>query len=205
QFYAQRRQAAVRSTYFIAIFNRTQTIRRGQSFIHRRLIMAEEKGGSQLEPRALYAFENAVDDVNGILQMQHQNTFLEHEVAHMICPDGQPVFEAEFMQVIGRAEIKLATCSLFRAEGDDVIVCKTQELRNVTPHHHAAVWSWQCGDEQAVIPPCDCGRNRARSETTESICHKPLPCEQQFARMTRFIPWHGSGGESHFAPKSKNR
>ncbi len=59
--------------------------------------MAEEKGGLQLESRALLTFENAIDDVNGVLQMQHQNAFFENEIAYVIGPDRQSIFEAEFM------------------------------------------------------------------------------------------------------------
>src|SRR5438045_9529856 len=65
QFYAQRRQAAVRGADFIAIFNRTQTIRRGHSVIHRRLVMAEEKGGSRLEPGATVAVDEGVGAATG--------------------------------------------------------------------------------------------------------------------------------------------
>src|SRR2546421_1173063 len=183
QFYTQRRQAAVRGADFITIFNRTQTIRRGHSFIHRRLVMAEEKGGSQLEPPALFAFENAIDDVNGVLQMQHQNTFLENEVAHMIGPDRQPIFQAEFMQIIGGTEIKLAAGSFFRAEGDDIVIRETQEFRNMAPHHHAPVRRRKGRNKQAVMTPRDSARDRARSETAESISHKPLAREEQFSRM----------------------
>src|SRR5438874_10904328 len=58
QFYAQRRQAAVRAADFIAIFNRTQMIRRGHSFIHRRPGMAEREGGAPPEARGLFALGN---------------------------------------------------------------------------------------------------------------------------------------------------
>src|SRR5437868_20163 len=156
QFYAQRRQAAVRGADFIAIFNRTQTIRRGHSFIHRRLVMAEEKGGSQLEPRAFFAFENTIDDVNGVLQMQHQNAFLENEVAHAIGPNRQSIFESELVQKISRAQLELPAGAFFGAERDDIVIRETQEFRNVTPHHHATVRRWQSGDEQTMITAGDC-------------------------------------------------
>ena len=142
QFYAQRRQAAVRGADFIAIFNRTQTIRRGHSFIHRRLVMAEEKGGSQLEPRAFFAFENTVDDVNGVLQMQHQNAFLENKVAHAIGPNRQSIFKSELVQKISRAQLELPAGAFFSAERDDIVIRETQEFRNVTPHHDATVRRW---------------------------------------------------------------
>ena len=104
--------------------------------------MAEEKGGSQLEPRALFAFENAIDDVNGVLQMQHQNAFLENKVAHAIGPNRQSIFKSELVQKISRAQLELPAGAFFSAERDDIVIRETQEFRNVTPHHDATVRRW---------------------------------------------------------------
>src|SRR5436190_18743493 len=108
--------------------------------------MAEEKGGSQLEPRALFAFENAIDDVNGVLQMQHQNAFLENEVAHAIGPNRQSTFEAELVQKISRAQLELTASAFLRADRDDTVIRATQDFRNATPHHHATVRRSPSGD-----------------------------------------------------------
>src|SRR5437588_3364468 len=159
--------------------------------------MAEEKGGLQLESRALLSFENAIDDVNGVLQMQHQNAFFENEIAHVIGPDRQSIFEAEFMQIIGGAEIKLATGAFFRAERNDVVITETQKFGDMTPHHHATVWRRPRGDDQTMITPGDRTWDSSGSEPAESIGHEPLALEEQFSRMARFVPWQGAGGESH--------
>src|SRR6478609_6014659 len=167
--------------------------------------MAEEKGGLQIESRALLTFENAINDVNGVLQMQHQNAFFENEIANVISPDRQPIFETEFMQIIGRAEIKLTTGAFFGAEGNDIVIRKTQEFGNVTPHHHATVRRRQRGNEQAVITPGNRTRDSSGSEPAESIGHKPLALEEQFSRMARFIPRQGPGSERHLVRESKIR
>ena len=137
--------------------------------------------------------------------MEHEDAFLKDEIAHMIDPDRQPIFEAEFMQIIGRAKMKLATGALFRAEGNDVVIRETQKFRNVTPHHHTTVRRRQRRDEQAMVTPGDRTRDRAGGEAAESIGHKPFAGEEQLARMARFVPWQRSGGKSHFVSESKNR
>src|SRR5437588_12994010 len=126
------------------------------SLIHRGLVMGEEKGGAEVGAAAPFGLENAIDDVNGVLQMQHQNAFLENEVAHMISPDRQSIFEAELVQKISRAQLELTAGAFFGAERDDIVIREAQEFRNVTPHYHATVRRWQGGDEQPMITAGDC-------------------------------------------------
>src|SRR5207244_12744040 len=111
-----------------------------------------------------------------------------NESAHIRSRVRKSLFDAQFMQLLGRAKMKLATGALFRAEGNDVVIRETQKFRNVTPHHHATVWCRQRRDEQAMVTPGDRTRDRAGGEAAESIGHKPFAGEQQLARMARFVP-----------------
>src|SRR5207244_10433492 len=111
---------------------------------------------SQLEPRAFFAFKSTVDDVNAVLQMQHENACLENKLAHAIGPNRQSIFKSELVQKISRAQLELPAGAFFSAERDDIVIRETQEFRNVTPHHDATVWCWQSGDEQTMITAGDC-------------------------------------------------
>ena len=87
QFHAQRRKLALRGAHFIAVFDRTEMIRCKQSFIYGGFVMSEIKCRAQLEAWTRLGFEDPVDEMDGILQMQHQDAFLEDDTAHAIGPD----------------------------------------------------------------------------------------------------------------------
>ena len=118
----------MRSADLVTIFNRTQAIRRRQYFIHRRFVMAKRESGPQLEAQASLAFNNAIDYLSCILQVKHENTFLEHETADMIGPDRQSILKAELLEVIGCAQAELASGALFCAKRDDIVIGETQKF-----------------------------------------------------------------------------
>ena len=47
--------------------------------------------------------------------MRQQDALLDHQIAHVINPDRQSVFESKFPQVIGAVQIELAAGAFFRA------------------------------------------------------------------------------------------
>ena len=77
--------------------------------------MAEVKGGSQLEPRRFSAADNLVTDVDRVLQMRQEHPLLDDQIAHVITPDRQPIFEPEFAQVFRAMQIELAARAFLRA------------------------------------------------------------------------------------------
>ena len=77
--------------------------------------MPKVEGGSQLEPRRFSAADNLVTHVDGVLQMRQEHALLDDQIAHVITPDRQPIFEPEFAQVFRAMQIELAARALFRA------------------------------------------------------------------------------------------
>jgi hypothetical protein len=78
--------------------------------------MSKMKRGAQFQARPIRAFEDAVTHMNRVLQVRKQDTLLEHEIAHVISPDGQTIFESKFSQEIGALKIKLSAGAFLAAE-----------------------------------------------------------------------------------------
>ena len=77
--------------------------------------MPKVKGGPQLEPRRFSAADNLVTDVDRVLQMRQEHPLLDDQIAHVITPDRQPIFEPELAQVFGAVQIELPARAFFRA------------------------------------------------------------------------------------------
>ena len=70
--------------------------------------MPKVKGGPQFEPRCFSAADDLVTDVHSVLQMRQEHALLDDQIAHVITPDRQPIFEPEFAQVFRAMQIELA-------------------------------------------------------------------------------------------------
>ena len=66
--------------------------------------MAKMKGRAQFQSWPLLPRKNTVDDVDRVLQMQHQHPLFHNEVAHVVRQDGKANFEREHDQVNGRRD-----------------------------------------------------------------------------------------------------
>ena len=106
--------------------------------------------------------------------MRQQHAFLDHDVANMISPDGEPVLEAELSQIIGTFQIELSAGTFFRAKRDDVIVTEAEKFRYVIPHHDPSERSRQSGDEQSMITTRDGAGNRTGGIPAKTVCDKPF-------------------------------
>ena len=104
-----------RGDNLVAIVRCTELVRFGQWQIDAVFVMPEMERGPQLEPGRFPIPSDPVADVDRILQVRHQDAFLDHQIAHLINPDGQPVLEPEFLEVIRAFQIELAAGALFRA------------------------------------------------------------------------------------------
>src|SRR6266403_3164660 len=190
QLHAQGRETTAGRCDFVTTLDRGYLIRSRPSFVHRRFVMAKLKSRTQLQTRTLSAFQNAIDDVDGVLQMGQENAFLQNDVAHAIRPDRKAIVQTELVQPIRAFQIKLTAGAFFAAQRNNIVIAEAEKFRNVVPHDHATEWRGQCGDEQAMITTRDCARDRARSVTAESVCDEPLAREQDFARHFRTVPRH---------------
>ena len=117
-----------------------------------------------------------------ILQMRKQDALLQDEIAHVISPDWQTVFEPEFPQIIGALQIELTAGAFFAAKRNDIVIAEAKKFRDVTPHHHATERRGQRRDEQSVITPRDRARNCAGGVTAEAVGHEPFAIEQRISR-----------------------
>src|SRR5947208_13267030 len=145
-------------------------------------MVAKLECGAQFQARSRLPSENTVTDMHRILQMRQQHALFHDKIADLINPDGETIFEPKFAKIIRAMEVELATGTFFTAEGNDVFIAETEELRNVIPHHHSAMRRGQSRDEQAMIATRDCAGDSARSVTAQSVGHEPLAIEQDFAR-----------------------
>ena len=114
QPHAERRHSAAAARDFVAPIHRRHFV--GPSgFIDGGFVMAKLKGGSQFQPGQLRAGGDLIADVNRVLQMRQENALLDHQIAHLVDPNRQAVFETKLAQVIGALQVKLAASALFRA------------------------------------------------------------------------------------------
>src|SRR5437867_5580577 len=127
--------------------------------------MTKVKGGPQFQLRPCRSFENAILHVNGILEMWKKDALLQDQIADMVSPNRETVFEAKFTQEICAVQIELATGAFFTAERNDIFAAEAQEFGDMTPHHDAPERGGQGGNEQAVIAPGDCSGDGTGSVT----------------------------------------
>ena len=132
-------------------------------------MIAKLKSGSQFEQRACVPFNNTINQMDGVLQVEQQHTLLQHQITDVIGPDRQSIFQSKFAQVFRRSQIELAARPLLAAERNDFVVIEMQEFRDVAPHDHAAVRRWQCRNQQSVIAPGNGTGHCARSVTSKTI------------------------------------
>src|SRR6267143_2969897 len=100
--------------------HRRQPIKGGQALVYCGLVMAKMKSGMQFEPRACFAFNNAINEMDRVLQMEQQHTLLKHEITDVICPNWQSIFQSKFMQIFCCPQIELTARAFRAAEGDNV-------------------------------------------------------------------------------------
>src|SRR5438477_698726 len=121
------------------MLHRCHSIGSRQAFVYGGLVIAKLKSGSQFEPRAWFPFNDAISEVDGVLQMQQQHTLLQHEITDVICPDWQSVFQSKFAEIFCCPQIELTAGALLAAERNDFLITETQKFRDVAPHDHASV------------------------------------------------------------------
>jgi hypothetical protein len=110
--------------------------------------------------------------MHSVLQVGKNHALLQNEVSHMINPNRKTIFEAEFVKIIGAAQIELTTGSFLATERNDIIIIsETEEFGYVVPHHHAAKRRRQGSNEQSVITTRDRARHSSGSITAEPIRH----------------------------------
>src|SRR4030081_816895 len=155
QLHAQRRETTAGRGDFVTTLDGGYLIRSRSSFVHRRFMMAKLKSRPQLQTRTLSAFQNAINDVDGVLQMGQENAFLQNDITHAIRPDRQAIFQTKLLQPIRAFQIKLTAGTFLAAQRTDIVIAEAEKLRNVVPHDHATERRGQRGDEQAMITPRD--------------------------------------------------
>jgi len=101
-----------------------------------------------------------------------------------------PVRVARHRPRVEPVELLSAAGTFLAAQRNDIVIAEAEKFRNVIPHDHATERRGQRGDEQAMITPRDCARDRARSVTAETVRDEPLAREQDFARHFRAVPRH---------------
>src|SRR5256885_12552103 len=155
-------------------------------------MMPKMKRWTQLESRRLSFRDHLVADMDRILQMRQQHAFLDHDVADMISPNWEPVFEAELSQEIGTFQIELSAGAFFRAERNDVILAEAEKFRYVIPHHDPSERSRQRRDEQSMIATRHCAGDGTGRISTKPVGNEPFASKQELAGHLRSVPRHGA-------------
>ena len=77
--------------------------------------MPEMKSRPQLEARALASRKHTVRNVDGVLQVEEGDSLFQNDIADLVKPDGQAVFQPELAQIIRARQMKLAAGALLAA------------------------------------------------------------------------------------------
>ena len=73
-------------------------------------------GGSNLEPGHAVAFDELIGDKYRVVHVRHHNTLLQNELFEVISPDGQAIFQPEFIELTVTLDLKPAAREFAAAE-----------------------------------------------------------------------------------------
>ena len=115
EFHSQRGKSGAGWRDLVASVYRAEFVWPSSAFVYRNLVMSKMKRRPQLQSRTAHAFQNAVAHVHRVLQVRKNYPFFQNQIAHVIGPNRQPIFESKFAQIARASKIELATGTFLAA------------------------------------------------------------------------------------------
>src|SRR6266700_2686649 len=112
KFHAQRGKSGPGWRDLVASVYRAEFVWPSGAFVYRNLVMSKVKRWPQLQSRTAHAFQNAVAHVHRVLQVRKNYPLFQNQIARVIRPNRQPIFESKFAQITRASKIEL-TASTF--------------------------------------------------------------------------------------------
>src|SRR5260370_24161545 len=138
EFHSQRGKARPGRRDLVAPVHRAEFVGSGSAFVHGNLVMPKVKRGTQLQPRKGCPLQNAVRDAHSVLQVGKNYSLFQKEVARMISPNRQPIFESKFSQIASLLKVKLPASPFFTAQRNNFIIAEAESFGDMIPHHAAS-------------------------------------------------------------------
>ena len=107
EFHSQRRKTWPGWRDLVAAVYRAEFVWPSGAFVYRNLVMSKVKRRPQLQSRTAHAFQNAVAHVHRVLQVRKNYPFFQNQIAHVIGPNRQPIFESKIAQIARASKIEL--------------------------------------------------------------------------------------------------